>query len=88
MISERKPFTRLKSIDNIPQIISNTKLRQSIGRPTYTYPITKVEQPIYYSNQIIIEDMTYENTNYYLTSNGFTSNEIELQSSLHTKLFS
>ena len=48
MISERKPFTRLKSIDNIPQIISNTKLRQSIGRPTYTYPITKVEQPIYY----------------------------------------
>lgn len=88
MISERKPFTRLKSIDNIPQIISNTKLRQSIGRPTYTYPITKVEQPIYYSNQIIIEDMTYENTNYYLTANGFTSNEIELQSSLHTKLFS
>ena len=52
-----------------------------------TFPITKIEQPVYYSNLVLIEDMTYENTNYYISANGFTSNEIELQSSLHNKLF-
>ena len=34
---------------------------------------TKTTLPILYSNLILIEDMKYENSNYFLGSNGFVS---------------
>lgn len=34
---------------------------------------TKTALPILYSNLILIEDMKYENSNYFLSSNGFVS---------------
>lgn len=82
---KKNNIQRGKTVENIPLIISNKKLEKK--KKMTTFPITKIEQPVYYSNLVLIEDMTYENTNYYISANGFTSNEIELQSSLHNKLF-
>ncbi len=41
---------------------------------------TKTALPILYSNLILIEDMKYENSNYFLGSNGFVSKKITLSS--------
>ena len=41
---------------------------------------TKTALPILYSNLILIEDMKYENSNYFLGSNGFISKKITLSS--------
>ena len=41
---------------------------------------TKAALPIRYSNLILIEDMKYENSNYFLGSNGFISKKITLSS--------
>ena len=73
---KKKNIQRGKTVENIPLIISNKKLEKK--KKMTTFPITKIEQPVYYSNLVLIEDMTYENTNYYISANGFTSNEIEL----------
>ena len=37
---------------------------------------TKTALPILYSNLILIEDMKYENSNYFLGSNGFISKKM------------
>ena len=44
---------------------------------------TKTALPILYSNLILIEDMKYENSNYFLSSNGFVSKKITLSSLKH-----
>ena len=48
---------------------------------------TKAALPIRYSNLILIEDMKYENSNYFLGSNGFISKKIELSSLKHDPSF-
>ena len=48
---------------------------------------TKTALPILYSNIILIEDMKYENSNYFLGSNGFISKKITLSSLKHDKGF-
>ncbi len=48
---------------------------------------TKTALPILYSNLILIEDMKYENSNYFLSSNGFVSKKITLSSLKHDKGF-
>ena len=49
---------------------------------------TKTTLPILYSNLILIEDMKYENSNYFLGSNGFISKKITLSSLKHDSNFS
>ena len=49
---------------------------------------TKTALPILYSNLILIEDMKYENSNYFLGSNGFISKKINLSSLRHDQNFS
>jgi hypothetical protein len=39
---------------------------------------TKIELPILYSNLIIIEDMKFENSNYFFNANGFLSSSINV----------
>ena len=48
---------------------------------------TKAALPIRYSNLILIEDMKYENSNYFLGSNGFISKTITLSSLKHDQGF-
>ena len=48
---------------------------------------TKTALPILYSNLILIEDMKYENSNYFLSSNGFVSKKITLSSLKYDKGF-
>ena len=48
---------------------------------------TKTALPILYSNLILIEDMKYENSNYFLGSNGFISKKITLSSLKHDPSF-
>ena len=48
---------------------------------------TKTALPILYSNLILIEDMKYENSNYFLGSNGFVSKKITLSSLKHDPSF-
>ena len=48
---------------------------------------TKTALPILYSNLILIEDMKYENSNYFLGSNGFISKKITLSSLKYDKGF-
>ena len=48
---------------------------------------TKTALPIFYSNLILIEDMKYENSNYFLGSNGFISKKITLSSLKHDPSF-
>ena len=48
---------------------------------------TKTALPILYSNLILIEDMKYENSNYFLSSNGFVSKKITLSSLKHETPF-
>ena len=49
---------------------------------------TKTALPILYSNLILIEDMKYENSNYFLGANGFISKKITLSSLKHDPNFS
>jgi len=49
---------------------------------------TKTALPILYSNLILIEDMKYENSNYFLGANGFVSKKITLSSLKHDPNFS
>ena len=49
---------------------------------------TKTALPILYSNLILIEDMKYENSNYFLGANGFISKKITLSSLKHDANFS
>ena len=49
---------------------------------------TKTALPILYSNLVLIEDMKYENSNYFLGSNGFISKKITLSSLKHDSNFS
>jgi len=46
---------------------------------------SKLEIPIFYSNLITIEDMKFENSCYYLSSSGFLTSNIRLQSIKHSK---
>jgi hypothetical protein len=39
---------------------------------------TKLELPIYYSNLITIEDMKVENSEYFIRSNGFLTNNLKV----------
>jgi hypothetical protein len=39
---------------------------------------SKISIWIYYSNLITIEDMNIENSNYYMTSNGFLSSHVQV----------
>ena len=48
---------------------------------------TKTALPILYSNLVLIEDMKYENSNYFLGSNGFVSKKITLSSLKHDPSF-
>ena len=48
---------------------------------------TKTALPILYSNLVLIEDMKYENSNYFLGSNGFISKKITLSSLKHDPSF-
>ena len=48
---------------------------------------SKLEIPIYYSNVITIEDMKFENSNYYVSTNGFLTSNVSLKSMKHTKMF-
>ena len=48
---------------------------------------TKTALPIVYSNLILIEDMNFENSNYFLGSNGFVSKKITLSSLKHDHNF-
>ena len=48
---------------------------------------TKTALPILYSNLILIEDMKYENSNYFLGANGFISKKITLSSLKHDPNF-
>ena len=48
---------------------------------------TKTALPILYSNLVLIEDMKYENSNYFLSSNGFVSKKITLSSLKYEKPF-
>ena len=48
---------------------------------------TKTALPILYSNLILIEDMKFENSNYFLGSNGFVSKKIALSSLKHDPSF-
>ena len=48
---------------------------------------TKLEFPICYGDLILIEDMKFENSNYFLRSNGFISKKIKLFSLNHDPFF-
>ena len=48
---------------------------------------TKLELPILYSNLVLIEDMKFENSNYFIRSNGFVSKKIKLSSLTHDPFF-
>ena len=48
---------------------------------------TKTALPILYSNLVLIEDMKFENSNYFLGSNGFVSKKITLSSLKHDPSF-
>ena len=48
---------------------------------------SKLEIPIYYSNVITIEDMKFENSSYYISTNGFLTSNVTLKSMKHNKLF-
>ena len=39
---------------------------------------TKLELPILYSNLISIEDMKFENSNYYINTNGFLTSSVKV----------
>ncbi|MCQ2816008.1 MAG: hypothetical protein MJ252_01970, partial [archaeon] len=67
---------------NMKNLMSSLKDKRNIkvdfvpNSATYT----KLELPILYSNLVLIEDMKFENSNYFLRSNGFTSTKIKLSS--------
>ena len=48
---------------------------------------TKTALPILYSNLILIEDMKFENSNYFLAANGFVTKKITLSSLKHDPNF-
>ena len=48
---------------------------------------TKLEFPICYGDLVLIEDMKFENSNYFLRSNGFISKKIKLFSLNHDPFF-
>lgn len=59
---------------------SQYSLKNDQNKSTKSALYTKIELPILYSNLIIIEDMKIENSNYYLYTNGFLSNDIKIKS--------
>ena len=48
---------------------------------------TKLEFPICYGDLVLIEDMKFENSNYFLRANGFISKKIKLSSLNHDMFF-
>ena len=73
-------FTKLaKSCENLTQKDTEIILK--------SITFTKTALPILYSNLILIEDMKFENSNYFLHSNGFLSKKITLSSNIHDKNF-
>ena len=75
----RKIFTK---IANASKGIS---LNKDLTPESITF--TKTALPIVYSNLILIEDMKFENSNYFLGSNGFISKKITLSSLKHDQNF-
>ena len=63
----------------------NTKTTNDYIPSSITF--TKLELPILYSNLVLIEDMKFENSNYFLCSNGFISKKIKLSSINHGPFF-
>ena len=48
---------------------------------------SKLVIPIFYSNLITIEDISFENSNYFLNTNGFLTSNVKLKSSKHYQNF-
>ena len=63
----------------------NNKLKSAYVPTSITF--TKLELPILYSNLVLIEDMKFENSNYFIRSNGFISKKIKISSLTHEPLF-
>lgn len=75
-----------KSISNFINNNKNKTIFNQIKNPNSVL-YTKIEIPLFYSNKIIIEDMKFEGSNYYITSNGFLSSKLGIESQLHSKNF-
>ncbi len=60
------------------KITHNLKKKQLKDKIPSSITFTKLELPIYYSNLILIEDMNFENSNYFIHSNGFIKKKIVL----------
>ena len=63
----------------------NNKLKSDYVPTSITF--TKIELPILYSNLVLIEDMKFENSNYFIRSNGFISKKIKISSLNHEPFF-
>ena len=69
------------------KITHNLKKKQLKDKIPSSITFTKLELPIYYSNLILIEDMNFENSNYFIRSNGFIKKKIVLSSLIHDPSF-
>ncbi len=69
------------------KITHNLKKKQLKDKIPSSITFTKLELPIYYSNLILIEDMNFENSNYFIHSNGFIKKKIVLSSLNHDPTF-
>jgi hypothetical protein len=72
----KKKTIRLNRKTTLQTFINETKKKKKYNPHSLIH--TKLELPILYSNLIIIEDMKFENSNYFINANGFLSNNIKV----------
>ena len=76
--------------NNIKKYTNFNKLNKkkfNLNKQPQSVLYTKIEIPVFYSNLILIEDMKVENSNYYVSSNGFLSSKLHIKSLKHSKNF-